>query len=132
MKRFKLYVLANEFHLPSVDKPIFMQFGTWPFNDKIVQTFDLGCAKNIIAALANEIAAGRPGTPVYQGHPDVASLAHKYPDKSAWGWIRRIELANDRREPCGEDAATGVLMHVDWVTRPRVERVKYVLRQGGK
>lgn len=124
-KRFKLYVLANEFHLPSGDKPIYMQFGTWPFNDKVMQTFNLPCARKIISDLANEIAAGRPGTPVYQGHPDVASLAHKYPDKSAWGWIKRIELANDWHEPCGEDAATGVLMHVDWVTRPKAHAFEY-------
>ena len=124
-KRFKLYALANEFTLPGDDKPIYMQFGTWPYNDRIVQTFDLGCAKNIIAALANEIASGRPGTPVYQGHPDVAHLAHKYPDKSAWGWIKRIELANERHEPCGEDEATGVLMHVDWVTHPKAHAFEY-------
>lgn len=124
-KRFKLYALANEFTMPVDDKPIYMQFGTWPFNDKVMQTFDLGCAKNIIAALANEIASGRPGTPVYQGHPDVAHLAHKYPDKSAWGWIKRIELANERHEPCGEDEATGVLMHVDWVTRPKAHAFEY-------
>ena len=124
-KRFKLYALANEFTLPGEDKPIYMQFGTWPYNDRIVQTFDLGCAKNIIAALANEIASGRPGTPVYQGHPDVAHLAHKYPDKSAWGWIKRIELANERHEPCGEDEATGVLMHVDWVTHPKAHAFEY-------
>ena len=124
-KRLKLYALANEFVLPTDDKPIYMQFGTWPFNDRIMQTFNLGCAKNIIAALANEVAAGSPGTPVYQGHPDVAHLAHKYPDKSAWGWIRRIELANERHEPCGEDEATGVLMHVDWVTRPKAHAFEY-------
>ena len=124
-KRFKLYAHANEFVLPADDKPIYMQFGTWPFNDRIMQTFDLGCAKNIITALANEVAAGSPGTPVYQGHPDVAHLAHKYPDKSAWGWIRRIELANERHEPCGEDEATGVLMHVDWVTRPKAHAFEY-------
>ena len=124
-KRFKLYALANEFTLPGDDKPIYMQFGTWPFNDKVMQTFDLGCAKNIITALANEIASGRPGTPVYQGHPDVAHLAHKYPDKSAWGWIKRIELANERHEPCGEDEATGVLMHVDWVTHPKAHAFEY-------
>ena len=124
-KRLKLYALANEFTLPGEDKPIYMQFGTWPYNDRIVQTFDLGCAKNIIAALANEIASGRPGTPVYQGHPDVAHLAHKYPDKSAWGWIKRIELANERREPCGDDEATGVLMHVEWVQHPKQHAFEY-------
>lgn len=125
MKRLKLYALANEFTLPGGDKPIYMQFGTWPFNDRIVQTFDIGCAKKIIAALANDIASGRPGTPVYQGHPDVAHLAHKYPDKSAWGWIRKIELANEAHEPCGEAEATGVLMHVDWVTRPKAHAFEY-------
>ena len=125
MKRLKLYALANEFVLPADDKPIYMQFGTWPFNDRIMQTFDLGCAKNIITALANEVAAGSPGTPVYQGHPDVAHLAHKYPDKSAWGWIKRIELANERHEPCNEGEATGVLMHVDWVTRPKAHAFEY-------
>ena len=124
-KRLKLYALANEFTLPAADKPIYMKFGTWPFNDRIVQTFDLGCAKNIISALANEVAAGSPGTPVYQGHPDVAHLAHKYPDKSAWGWIKLIELANEAHEPCGESEATGVLMHVDWVTRPKAHAFEY-------
>lgn len=125
VKRLKLYALANEFTLPAADKPIYMKFGTWPFNDRIVQTFDLGCAKSIIAALANEVAAGSPGTPVYQGHPDVAHLAHKYPDKSAWGWIKLIELANEAHEPCGESEATGVLMHVDWVTRPKAHAFEY-------
>lgn len=125
LKRLKLYALANEFTLPGDDKPIYMRFGTWPFNDKVIQTFDLGCAKTIIANLANEVASGSPGTPVYQGHPDVAHLAHKYPDKSAWGWIRRIELANELHEPCGEAEATGVLMHVDWVTRPKQHAFEY-------
>ena len=124
-KRLKLYALANEFTLPAADKPIYMKFGTWPFNDRIVQTFDLGCAKSIIAALANEVAAGSPGTPVYQGHPDVAHLAHKYPDKSAWGWIKLIELANEAHEPCGEAEATGVLMHVDWVQQPKAHAFEY-------
>lgn len=125
MRKAKLFALANEFALPTDDKPVYMQFGTWPFNDKVVQTFDLDCARRIISALDAEVAAGRPGTPVYQGHPDVPSLAQKYPDKSAWGWIRKIELADADHRPCAEDAATGVIMHVDWVTRPKPHAFEY-------
>ena len=45
-------------------KPIFVPFGTWPYDDEISQTLDRPHAEGIAADLAGKIAAGEPGIPV--------------------------------------------------------------------
>lgn len=80
-------------------KPIFIPFGTWPYDDTISQTLDRPHAEGIAADLDKQIAAGEPGIPVYQGHPDVPEYAGKYPDKGAMGWVKKI-LVNDDGMEC--------------------------------
>ena len=104
MNRIKLFNLSHEFSAPSSeDKPIFLPFGTWAYDGKISQTFTREAAARIANELAADVAAGNPGIPVYQGHPDVPSLAAKYPDKGALGWVKRIDLSNE-----------GCSLTVDW------------------
>lgn len=79
-------------------KPIHIPFGTWAYDDTIDQTLDRFHAEKIAADLAGKIAAGEPGIPVYQGHPDVPEYASKYPDKGALGWIKRILVNEDGME----------------------------------
>ena len=96
MNRLKLFNLSHEFSAPAAeDKPIFLPFGTWAYDGKISQTFTREAAARIANELAADVAAGNPGIPVYQGHPDVPSLAAKYPDKGALGWVKRIDLSNE-------------------------------------
>ena len=76
-------------------KPIHIPFGTWAYDDTIDQTLDRDHAEAIAANLAGKIAAGEPGIPVYQGHPDVPEYAGKYPDKGALGWVKRILVNED-------------------------------------
>jgi len=93
--KLKLYNLSHDFASPAAeDKPIFLPFGTWAYNEKIDQTFDADHAASIANELNKAVASGEPGIPVYQGHPDVPDLAAKYPDKGALGWVKRMELAN--------------------------------------
>lgn len=80
-------------------KPIFIPFGTWPYDDMISQTLDRPHAEGIAADLDKQIAAGEPGIPVYQGHPDVPEYAGKYPDKGAMGWVKKI-LVNENGMEC--------------------------------
>ena len=54
-----------------------------------------------------KIAAGEPGIPVYQGHPDVPEYAGKYPDKGALGWVKKI-LGNE----------DGMDLEVEWDRDP--------------
>ena len=104
MNRLKLFNLSHEFSAPAAeDKPIFLPFGTWAYDGKISQTFTREAAARIANELAADVAAGNPGIPVYQGHPDVPSLAAKYPDKGALGWVKRIDLSNE-----------GCSLTVDW------------------
>ena len=104
MNRLKLFNLSHEFSAPSSeDKPIFLPFGTWAYDGKISQTFTREAAARIANELAADVAAGNPGIPVYQGHPDVPSLAAKYPDKGALGWVKKIDLSNE-----------GCSLTVDW------------------
>ena len=104
MNRIKLFNLSHEFSAPSSeDKPIFLPFGTWAYDGKISQTFTREAAARIANELAADVAAGNPGIPVYQGHPDVPSLAAKYPDKGALGWVKKIDLSNE-----------GCSLTVDW------------------
>ena len=79
-------------------KPIFIPFGTWPYDDTISQTLDKPHAEGIAADLDKQIAAGEPGIPVYQGHPDVPEYAGKYPDKGAMGWVKKILVNEDGME----------------------------------
>jgi hypothetical protein len=79
-------------------KPIFIPFGTWPYDDTISQTLDRPHAEGIAADLDKQIAAGEPGIPVYQGHPDVPEYAGKYPDKGAMGWVKKILVNEDGME----------------------------------
>lgn len=96
MNRIKLFNLSHEFSAPAAeDKPIFLPFGTWDYDGKISQTFTREAAARIANELAADVAAGNPGIPVYQGHPDVPNLAAKYPDKGALGWVKRIDLSNE-------------------------------------
>ena len=88
-------------------KPIHIPFGTWAYDDTIDQTLDREHAEKIASDLAGKIAAGEPGIPVYQGHPDVPEYASKYPDKGALGWVKRI-LVNEN----------GMDLEVEWDRDP--------------
>ena len=76
-------------------KPIHIPFGTWDYDDRITQTLDRPHAEGIANELEKSIAAGEPGIPVYQGHPDVPEYADKYPDKGALGWVKKIMVNED-------------------------------------
>lgn len=109
MKKLKLcnvhkLALSNE---GEGRKPIHIPFGTWAYDDKIDQTLDREHAEAIAADLAGKIAAGEPGIPVYQGHPDVPEYAGKYPDKGALGWVKKI-LVNEN----------GMDLEVEWDRDP--------------
>lgn len=88
-------------------KPIHIPFGTWAYDDTIDQTLDREHAEAIAADLAGKIAAGEPGIPVYQGHPDVPEYASKYPDKGALGWVKKILVNED-----------GMDLEVEWDRDP--------------
>ena len=88
-------------------KPIHIPFGTWAYDDTIDQTLDREHAEAIAADLAGKIAAGEPGIPVYQGHPDVPEYAGKYPDKGALGWVKKILVNED-----------GMDLEVEWDRDP--------------
>lgn len=104
--------LYNTAHaLADSGKPIFIPFGTWPYDRTLMQTLDKAHGLAIANELNARVAAGRPGIPVYQGHPDVPSLAAKYPDKGALGWVVHIDLAN-------EDGRDGLALTVDWDRDP--------------
>lgn len=98
-----LVALANEFQI-SADKPLHIKFGDYPYGSHkhadgktyfVTQRFDRPAAEAWQASLANELARGGKGLPVYPGHPDVPELAHKYPDKRAWGWGNKIDIGED-------------------------------------
>ena len=94
--KFKLFNLSHDFAAPdAASKPIFLPFGTWAYDDRITQSLDREHAERIANELNERVARGEPGIPVYQGHPDVPSLAPKYPDKGALGWIERMTLTNE-------------------------------------
>ena len=109
MKKLKLcnvhkLALSNE---GEGRKPIHIPFGTWAYDDTIDQTLDREHAEAIAADLAGKIAAGEPGIPVYQGHPDVPEYAGKYPDKGALGWVKKILVNED-----------GMDLEVEWDRDP--------------
>ena len=76
-------------------KPLHIPYGKWPWSKTISQQFDKTGATATKERLDEMIKAGEPGIPVYQGHPDVESVAAKYPDKAAIGWIKKIDVNED-------------------------------------
>ena len=113
MNRIRLYAIANEMatRQPDGSTGIFLPFGTWPYGKKggreVTQTFDEASAEAVANELAAAVARGEPGVPVYQGHPDVPELAHKYPDKSAIGWVKAWERTKE-----------GLRAVVEWLRDP--------------
>lgn len=110
----KIYALANELNLDRSNAgTITIPFGTWDYGDKKLpdgrnlffrQTLDLQGASAIAAQIADSIAKGEKGVPVYWGHPDVPELAHKYPDKRAKGWITSASVEDGK-----------LVLSVDWL-----------------
>lgn len=115
----KIYALANELNLDRSNAgTITIPFGTWDYGEKKVeskggggertlffrQTLDLQGASAIAAQIADSIAKGEKGVPVYWGHPDVPELAHKYPDKRAKGWITSASVEDGK-----------LVLSVDWL-----------------
>lgn len=115
----KIYALANELNLDRSNVgTITIPFGTWDYGEKKVesqggggertlffrQTLDLQGASAIAAQIADSIAKGEKGVPVYWGHPDVPELAHKYPDKRAKGWITSASVEDGK-----------LVLSVDWL-----------------
>ena len=116
----KIYALANELNLDRSNAgTITIPFGTWDYGQKKLpdgrnlffrQTLDLQGAGAIAAQIADSIAKGEKGVPVYWGHPDVPELAHKYPDKRAKGWIKYAKVYAD-----------GLHLAVDWLEENATE-----------
>ena len=110
----KIYALANELNLDRSNAgTITVPFGTWDYGQKKLpdgrnlffrQTLDLQGAGAIAAQIADSIAKGEKGVPVYWGHPDVTELAHKYPDKRAKGWITSASVEDGK-----------LVLSVDWL-----------------
>ena len=103
-----LIACANEFHI-SEDKPIRIPYGKYPYGSYkmkdgktifITQVFDRAAAEAWNVTLANEIAKGRRGYPIYHGHPDAdePEIAAKYPDKRAKGWGNKMSVGDDAAE----------------------------------
>ncbi len=103
-----LIACANEFHV-SEDKPIRIPYGSYPYGTYkmtngqtvfITQLFDKAAAEAWSVALANELAKGGKGYPIYYGHPDAdePQIAAKYPDKRAKGWGNRMNVGDDAAE----------------------------------
>ena len=101
---------ANEFTASNEIGRIRMPYGEYEYGEvkcpdgktrKVMQVWDETSAKAIRDALPTE------GYPVYQGHPDVPDVAHKYPNKAAIGWITGIEVAND-----------AAFLSVEWIENP--------------
>lgn len=101
---------ANEFTASNEIGRIRMPYGEYEYGEvkcpdgrtrKVMQVWDEASAKAIRDALPTE------GYPVYQGHPDVPDVAHKYPNKAAIGWITGIEVAND-----------AAILSVEWIDNP--------------
>lgn len=110
----KIYALANELNLDRSNAgTITIPFGTWDYGEKKLpdgrtlffrQTLDQQGASAIAAQIADSIAKGEKGVPVYWGHPDVPELAHKYPDKRAKGWITSASVEDGK-----------LVLSVDWL-----------------
>jgi phage I-like protein len=120
--QFALVAVANEFKVGVEEGRLWMPFGKYPRavtikgkgRRQVLQVWDLDGAEAVSAKIANAIAAGDPGLPVYNGHPDVPELAAKYPDKGAVGWLVAMEIANE--------GATAV---VEWNDAPPKKRFRW-------
>ena len=85
----KIYALANELNLDRSNAgTITIPFGTWDYGQKKLpdgrnlffrQTLDMQGAGAIAAQIADSIAKGEKGVPVYLLLPDDPALAHIYP-----------------------------------------------------
>lgn len=116
----KIYALANELNLDrSNTGTITVPTGAWDYGEKKLddgrtlffrQTLTLDGARAIAAQIADSIAKGEKGVPVYWGHPDVPELAHKYPDKRAKGWITSASV---------EDGS--LVLTVEWLEENETE-----------
>ena len=107
---------ANCFDLDAA-KPIYIPYGRHPHKKSgKVQIIDHRTLSGIRQRLANEIAAGAPGIPVYHGHPDVPELASRYPDTAAHGWIVGAE---------SDEHGDGFACSIDWVDQPRPGQFVY-------
>lgn len=120
--RLATFALANEMRVGADPGEIVMPYGRWPYGMKdvalpdgtkrkvfVTQALRREGAANIARALREAIAAGAPGMPIYQGHPDVPEVAAKFPDKRAIGWIREAEATADGLR----------LANIDWKESPR-------------
>ena len=121
--QFALVAVANEFKVGAdLDNRLWMPFGKYPRavtikgkgRRQVLQVWDRDGAQAVSAKIANAVAAGDPGLPVYNGHPDVPELAAKYPDKGAVGWLVALEIANE--------GATAV---VEWNAEPPSKRFRW-------
>lgn len=121
--QFALVAVANEFKVAATeDGRLWMPFGKYPRSvtikgkgrRQVLQVWDQAGAEAVSAKVANAIAAGDPGLPIYNGHPDVPELAAKYPDKGAVGWMVAMEIANE--------GATAV---VEWNEAPPKKRFRW-------
>jgi len=100
---------ANSFEFDPA-KPLKIPYGHYPHKAKgKTQIVDVRTLEGVRSRIANEIAAGAPGVPIYHGHPDVPELAGRYPDKAAHGWI----VAADQAPEIG-----GFACSVEWVDQP--------------
>ncbi len=121
--QFALVAVANEFKVGAdLDNRLWMPFGKYPRavtikgkgRRQVLQVWDRAGAEAVSAKIANAIAAGDPGLPVYNGHPDVPELAAKYPDKGAVGWLVALEIANE-----------GATALVEWNDAPPNKRFRW-------
>lgn len=96
---------------PDGSTGICIPYGSYRFGKyrgvETTQTFDEKSADALANELAAAVARDEPGIPVYQGHPDVPSLAFKYPDKSAIGWVKAWQKTKE-----------GVRAVVEWLRDP--------------
>ena len=121
MKMLKFIACANEMVFDADEsEPIRIPYGKWPYGMKtiempdgekrqvfVTQEFARTSAEKVTKAVASSIAAGGLGMPIYEGHPDVPELAHKYPNKAAIGWVKEVAV--------GDDAAR---CRVEWLKFP--------------
>lgn len=96
---------------PDGSTGICIPYGSYRFGKyrgtETTQTFDEASADALANELAAAVARDEPGIPVYQGHPDVPSLASKYPDKAAIGWVKAWQKTRE-----------GVRAVVEWLRDP--------------
>lgn len=105
MNKLRIYAMANEMRLGDDPAEFFIPLGKWPFGMKevtlpdgsrrkvfVTQELDADGAREIVQAIT-EAAASGAGLPIYWGHPDVAELGAKYPDKRAKAWLRKAQFA---------------------------------------